>query len=271
VFVDIDRDSWCLSVDSFKQAITPRTKAVLAIDLYGNMPEMHRVRAVARARGIAIVEDASDALGGEYFARRAGSLGDVGVFGFHRSETITSGEGGMVVTSCDQIGNKIREYLADAGFEHHISPMQAALGLAQLERIDELVDRKRRVIDWYVKALGGVPHVETSRAPLASSCVPSEFTVITHLANDVMVRELSNRGIECTPMYCPASSLNEFSNTLQAQVARSRNRVSYKLSRYGVSLPSGTNLTHGQVAAVAAAVRRLVMRQSQERPLQKAA
>src|SRR5262249_37298251 len=107
VFADIDPQTWCLSADAFKQSITPRTKAVIPVDLYGNLPEMHRIRAVAHAHGIAVIEDAAEAIGSEYHGRRAGSLGDVGVFSFHGSKTMTTGEGGMLVTDREAVIERV--------------------------------------------------------------------------------------------------------------------------------------------------------------------
>ena len=270
VFADINPDSWCLSADSFKQSITPRTKAVMPIDLYGNIPEMHRIRAIAHARGIAILEDASDALGGEYLGRRAGSLGDVAVFGFDRVETLTAGEGGMVVTNCDRLASNIGLSLGDAGFDYRISPMQAALGVAQLERIDDLASRKRQITGWYRQALGEVASLKFSVPTSGSTCLPSEVTVVfdasTRLTSAMVVDEAAQRGIECKPMFRPASSLDAYGGSLQARVAQSRNRVSYELSQRAVSLPSGSHLSRRQMEKVAAEVYSLVARDRGVRP-----
>ena len=266
VFVDIDPNSWCLSAESFKQAITPRTKVVMPVDLYGNIPEMHRIRAIARARGIVVVEDASDAVGGTYLGRRAGSLGDVGLFGFDRAETLTSGEGGMVVTDCDRLANNVRQSLEDAGFDYHLSPMQAALGAAQLERIDDLVARKRQVAAWYRQALGGVNNFTMCSTTLSASCVPSEFTLILDRESESVIQGLSLCGIEARRMPAPASSLSTYASSPQARVARSRNRVSYQISPCGISLPSGTNLTRRQVEDVAGALVGLIARHTDGQP-----
>ena len=269
-FADVDPQSWCLSVDSFKKAITPRTRALLVVDLYGNIPEMHRIRAIAHAHGISIVEDASDAIGGEYLGRRAGSLGDVGVFGFDRAETLTSGEGGMVVTACDQIAAGIQKSLCDAGFDYHISPMQAALGVSQLERIDELVARKVENAACYRLALGGLSGVTFSTSAPGAKCVPNEMTVAfdatSMISADHIADQLALRDIECRRMFQPASSLGMYSNLAQARVARGRNHVSYSLSQRAISLPSGTNLTKTDIDYVAAALRTIVAQQARFQP-----
>jgi perosamine synthetase len=152
VFADVDEETWCLSVESLEQNLTERTKAVVAVDLYGGGPSYRELRRICDARGIPIVEDAAQAIGAEFEGRRAGSLGDVGTFSFHGSKTLTTGEGGMLVTNRDDLWRRAKQlqdhgqnpnrdlYLnEEVGFKYKMSSMQAALGLAQLERIDELV------------------------------------------------------------------------------------------------------------------------------------
>ena len=155
VFADIDRDSWCLSAASFESLITERTKAVIVVDLYGNLPDMAAIRRIASARGIHVIEDAAEAHGSEQHGRKAGSFGDVGVFSFHGSKTLTTGEGGLLATDNTALFERVL-FLRDHGrlpgdryffnqevaFKYKMSSMQAALGLAQLERIDELVAKK---------------------------------------------------------------------------------------------------------------------------------
>src|SRR3989440_9410166 len=156
VFADIDEKTWCLSAASFEECITPKTKAVIPVDLYGNMPDMDVILEVAQRDRIAIIEDAAEAVGAEYKGRKAGSFGDAGAFSFHGSKTLTTGEGGMLVTDRDDVWKRVlilRDhgqtpgdtmfFNREVGYKYKMSSMQAALGLAQLERIDELVERKR--------------------------------------------------------------------------------------------------------------------------------
>src|SRR2546421_4031984 len=166
VFADIEAQTWCLAADSFEACITPRTKAVIIVDLYGNMPDMDAVRDVARRHGIAIEEDAAEAIGSEYKGKKAGSFGDASVFSFHGSKTLTTGEGGMLVTNDAKLFERAR-FIRDHGrkpgdkmfFNHEVaykykmSSMQAALGLAQLVRIEELLEQKRRMFKWYEQEL----------------------------------------------------------------------------------------------------------------------
>ena len=168
VFADVDPKTWCLDVASFEQNITEKTKAVIPVDLYGNMPDMDALTAVAKKYEIAIIEDAAEAIGSIYKGQKAGSFGDVGVFSFHGSKTLTTGEGGMLVTNNENIYERVL-FLRDHGrqpgsrlfwnsevaYKYKMSSMQAALGLAQLERIDELLAKKQQIFDWYEEKLIG--------------------------------------------------------------------------------------------------------------------
>jgi perosamine synthetase len=262
VFVDVAPQTMCISVESFKKALTPRTKAVMAVDLFGAMAEMHRLRAIARIHGIAIVEDASDALGGEYLGRNAGSLGDIGIFGFDRTETLTSAEGGMVVTNCEQTVVGIQESIQSTGFDYHISPMQAALGVSQLERIKNLIERKRQIEARYQQALKGLKGVQFTSTSHGSTRVANEVTVSIEphadFTTEQLFDQLAGQGVECRMMLAPASSHAIYDDLLQARVARSRNRVSYALGRQVLSLPSGTNLTDREIDNVSQILRAVV-------------
>ena len=158
VFVDIRSDSWCIDPDLAEAAITPRTKAILAVHLYGNLCDMERLLAIGEKHGIPVIEDAAEAIGSEYFGKRAGSMGRFGAFSFHGTKTVTTGEGGMFVTNDAALSSGSSHFRTTAGradnqkqfwpdmvgFKYKMSNIQAALGCAQMERITELIGRKRR-------------------------------------------------------------------------------------------------------------------------------
>src|SRR5262245_29749007 len=160
VFVDIDARSWCIDVASFRKAITSRTRAVIPVDLYGDMPNWNDLLAAAREHKIHVIEDAAEAIGSMYGSSRAGSLGDMGVFSFHGSKTLTTGEGGMLVTNDEKLYQRAlvlrdhgrapgdRQFFnREVAFKYKMSSLQAAFGLAQLERINELITQKRQIFD----------------------------------------------------------------------------------------------------------------------------
>jgi perosamine synthetase len=276
VFADIDPRNWCLSAESFAACITERTKAAIPVDLYGNMPDMDSLLNVARDNRVPVIEDAAEAVGAAYRGRAAGSFGDTGVFSFHGSKTLTTGEGGMLVTDREDVlervlvlrdhgrrpGDKMF-YNHEVAFKYKMSSLQAALGLAQLERIEELMARKRETFRWYQEELDGVgqlrlnpdiPHVQSS------------YWMVTALfdrsigSKEEIVRRLAADGVDARPFFSPLSSLPAYAALKSAREATQRNRVSYELSFSGVNLPSALNLTREDVARVCAIVRRLVGR-----------
>jgi perosamine synthetase len=163
VFVDIDPVSWCLDPDRVEAAITPRTKAILAVHIYGNLCDMDRLQVISDRHGIALIEDAAEAIGSVWKGRRAGSMGRFGAFSFHGTKTLTTGEGGMFVTSDPALYERVltlsnhgrargqtKQFWPDeVGFKYKMSNLQAAIGLAQVERIEDLISRKRAILAAY--------------------------------------------------------------------------------------------------------------------------
>ncbi len=255
VFADIDPLTWCLSADSFHACITPRTKAVIPVDLYGNIPDMAAIREVARQHEIAVIEDVAEAIGSEFKGRRAGALGDVGVFSCHESRTLTTGEGGMLVTDSQDIVNRVR-ILKDHGrhpgdkqfwnveiaYKYKMKSTQPALVLARLERRDELVDR--------VVLNSEVPNTISS------------YWMVTAVAQNpnAMYKEdlmaaLGKHEIDSRPFFYPLSSLPANRDFLSALVTASRNQASYDISPFGVHSPCGYHVTEEQVALVCDALK----------------
>jgi perosamine synthetase len=159
IFVDILPGSWCIDPELVEQAITPCTKAIVAVHLYGNLCDMDKLLAIGEKYGIPVIEDAAEAIGSIYHGRRAGTMGKFGVFSFHGTKTITTGEGGIFVTNDSELyeyvltlsnhgraRGQIKQFWSDmVGFKYKMSNIQAAIGCAQIERIDELIQRKRDI------------------------------------------------------------------------------------------------------------------------------
>lgn len=171
VLVDVLPDTWCIDPAKAEAAITPRTKAILAVHIYGNVCDMDSLLAIGKRHGIPIIEDAAEAIGSKWHGRRAGSMGLFGVFSFHGSKTVTTGEGGMFVTRDRVLHDRVltlsnhgrargetRQFWPERlGFKYKMSNLQAAIGCAQLERIHELVARKRSIFEFYARNLGDLP------------------------------------------------------------------------------------------------------------------
>jgi perosamine synthetase len=171
VLVDILPDTWCLDPAAVEAAITPRTKAILAVHLYGNLCDMDALLAIGARHGIPVVEDAAEAIGSVWHGRRAGTLGAFGTFSFHGTKTVTTGEGGAFVTNDSALYERVltlsnhgrkhgepKQFWPERiGYKYKISNLQAAVGCAQVERVDELVAGKRRVFERYRTGLKNFP------------------------------------------------------------------------------------------------------------------
>jgi perosamine synthetase len=269
VFCDIDPENWCMSPAALERCIGPNTKAIIPVDLYGNMPEMQQIQEIADRHGIWIVEDAAEALGSEYAVKKAGTFGTTGVFSFHGSKTVTTGEGGMLVTDREDISQRVR-FLADHGrapgdvafwntevaFKYKISSLQAALGLAQVERLQELIHRKREIFRWYQEALHDDPFVKLNadnpRVNNSYWMVTAVIDATLGLRKERLIRHMRDRNVDCRPFFYPLSSLPAYEESPDAERAREENTVSYAISPYGINLPSGFNMTEERVNEVCA-------------------
>jgi perosamine synthetase len=274
VFADIDPATWCLDAAAFERAITSRTKAVIVVHLYGNVADMDGIMTVAKRHGIAVIEDAAEAIGAEYRGRKAGAFGDAAAFSFHGSKTLTTGEGGMLVTPRGDLLERVlplRDHGREPGdrlffnhevaFKYKMSALQAAFGLAQLERIEELVARKREIFAWYEGHLGRMNGVTINReAPGTKNAywmVTALFGRELNLPKEEVITQLRRRDIDSRPFFHPLSSLPAYRDSGGPQRWRARNPASYDIAARGVNLPSGFNMTEATVERVADAIQEI--------------
>jgi perosamine synthetase len=275
VFADIDSRTWGLSPQSFAAVITPKTKAAIVVDLYGSMPDWDELAAIADRHGIPLIEDAAEAVGSRWRDRPAGSFGTMSAFSFHGSKTLTTGEGGMLVLDDDALLDRVLRLRdhgrapgdtmflnEEVGWKYKMSSMQAALGLAQLERLDELVDGKRRVFGWYREMLGGWNEgsLNPDVAGLYNSYWMSTVVLDSRLGitKEVLISALKNAGIDTRPFFSPLSSIPAFQNAEQAKKAQARNCVAYGLTPFGINLPSALDLSREDVKLVCETLRETV-------------
>jgi perosamine synthetase len=272
VFADADPDTWCVTAQTVERRLTARTKAIIAVDLYGSMPPLDELRELADRRGLLLIEDAAEGLGSTWKGRPAGSFGHLGVFSFHGSKTLTTGEGGMLVTDDESLYQRI-QFLRDHGrapsgkmfwntevaFKYKMSALQAALGLAQLERLDELVGKKREIFGWYRDALADCPWIALNAEPAG---VVNSYWMSTAVLpfrpeneKETLLRRLSERGVDCRPFFYPLSTIPAYAELPAAAVARREHLRAHQISRYGINLPCALRLTHDDVMTVAGALR----------------
>jgi perosamine synthetase len=269
VFVDIRADSWCIDPDLAEAAITPRTKAILAVHLYGNLCEMECLLAIGEKHDIPVIEDAAEAIGSEYFGRRAGSMGRFGAFSFHGTKTLTTGEGGMFVTNDDALFDRVmtlsnhgrargqtKQFWPDmVGFKYKMSNIQAALGCAQMERIAELVGRKRQIFHYYRDRLRDLAGVRMNPEPsnvVNGAWMPTMvFDGETGVTREKLVAAFSADNIDARVFFYPLSGLPMFE-------AMQDNRHARAIPERAINLPSYHDMTTADQDRVIAVVRRVL-------------
>lgn len=261
VFVDILADSWCLDPILVEQAITPRTKAIVAVHLYGNLCDMDALLALGERYGIPVIEDAAEAIGSAYHGKKAGSMGKFGTFSFHGTKTLTTGEGGMFVTSDPELYEHVltlsnhgrargqtKQFWPDVvGFKYKMSNVQAAIGCAQLERIDELTDRKRDIFSFYSKGLAPLRGVTLNPEPsgqLNGVWMPTVvFDSATAVTREKLRVAFNAENIDARVFFHPLSGLSMFEPQTQ-------NRLAWSIPTRAINLPSFHDMTDSEQSRV---------------------
>lgn len=269
IFVDILEDSWCIDPDLVERAITKKTKAIIVTHLYGNLCEMNRLLEIGEKYGIPIIEDAAEAIGSIYQGRRAGSMGYFGVFSFHGTKTITTGEGGMFVTNDMKLYESVltlsnhgrrhgeqRQFWPDRiGYKYKISNVSAAIGCAQLERIEELTDRKRQIFFQYKNKLGSIEGVRMNPEPAGTRngfWMPTAvFSRETGITRDRLLSAFSEENIDARVFFWPLSSLPMFEKCPE-------NRNSWEIPDRAINLPSYHDMTEEDIDRACAVIMRLI-------------
>jgi perosamine synthetase len=262
VLVDSEPDSWNLDPARVAEAITERTKAIMAVHLYGHPADMDPLVELAREHRIAIVEDAAEAHGAQYRGQTVGSIGDVSTFSFYGNKIITTGEGGAVVTNDAELATRIkmlrgqgqdpnrRYWFPVVGYNYRLTNVAAAIGLGQLERVDWHLERRREVARWYAEFLGPDRRITTSpEQPWARSSFWISCALLaedTQPRDDVMAR-LADRGIETRPFFYPMHTLPMYEHLLRPEAGFP---VAESLARRGLNLPTSAMLTRDDVRYV---------------------
>jgi perosamine synthetase len=261
VFVDIRPDSWCIDPDLIEAAITPKSKAILAVHLYGNLCDMDKLLAIGKKHGIPVIEDAAEAIGSKYHGKRAGSMGSFGSFSFHGTKTLTTGEGGMFVTDDADLYETVltlsnhgrargqtKQFWPDmVGFKYKISNIQAAIGCGQMERIDDLIDRKREILNYYRDQLESHPGISLNPEPegteigawMPNAVFDSDAGIVTE---DLQHRFAENN-IDARVFFHPLSKLSIFDD-------QPKNQLAYDIASRAINLPSYHDLTEIELQRV---------------------
>ena len=269
VFADVDAVSWCMTAESLERRVTSRTKAVVVVDLLGNMPDWDAILEVCRANSLSVIEDAAEGLGATYRGRPAGSFGSVSLFSFNATKLVMAGQGGALCTDDPELYERARRlshhgidqeltgryyWSNELGYNYDWTNIQAALALAQLRRINELIDYKRWLFDAYESGLKAVDGVQLNDS--GPDVAPTYWitTAIMDerygLSKEEICQSFAGYQIDMRPLFYPLSSMPTFSQAAGSRIMEEENPVAYHLSERGICLPNGNNLDAEDVVYV---------------------
>jgi perosamine synthetase len=262
VFADSEREYWQLDIEDAERRITSKTKAIIVVHLYGQSTDMDAVMALAKKHSLYVIEDCAEAIGTRFDGTHVGTIGDIGCFSFFGNKTITTGEGGMVVTNNAELDRKIRhlrsqgvsserEYWHDViGFNYRMTNLAAAIGCAQMETIDELVAKKQQIAEWYREGLADLPLQVHGTHPRTHH----SYWMVSILLDEAGERDglraaLLQDGIETRPLFYPIHQMEMYA-------APGQNfPVADDIGSRGLNLPSYPALTSDDVAFICNSVR----------------
>lgn len=263
--VDVEEDTWNLNPALLEGLLTPRTKAILVVHLFGHPANMDPILEFARRHHLHVIEDAAEAHGALYKGKKAGSLGDIGCFSFYANKILTTGEGGMITTNDPVIAERARSLRSlaygparrrfmhsEVGFNYRMTNLQAALGCAQLEKIEEVIENKRRVARLYTEQLSGLPEVQVpAEKPYAKSVYWMYHIVLRGFEQkyrDLVMQLLAERGIETRPAFIPYNLQEIFIRDGLTQPGFCP--VANRIAEGGFYLPSSGSLTEEDIRCV---------------------
>ena len=264
VFVDSEPETWNIDPAQIEQAITPRTKAIIPVHLYGHPADMDPILDIAHRHGLAVVEDAAEAHGARYKGRRVGAIGDIGCFSFYGNKIITTGEGGMVVTDNAELAERVRmlrdhgmsperRYWHEVlGYNYRLTNLQAAVGVAQMEKIERILTAKLRIARLYEEGLCDLPGlILPPSAPWADN-VYWLYSVLVDASvfgcnRDEVMATLATQGIDTRPLFFPVHMQPIYATGQRLPVAE-------RLAAAGLSVPSAVGLQEHEVSKVVEAL-----------------
>jgi len=271
VFVDSQSDTWNIDPEKIEEKITSRTKAIVAVHMYGHPCEMKAIMRIARRHKLIVIEDAAEAHGAEYCGQKVGGIGDISCFSFYGNKIITCGEGGMVVTNrkkwadrCQNLKNlgflkEKRFWHKEIGFNYRMTNMQAAIGLAQFERIEEMVARRRKNAALYNRLLKDIPGVTL---PIERADVKNVYWMYSILvgkkfgmSRDALMSRLKEKGIDSRTFFIPMNQQPILKK--MGIISKEKYPVAEDIAKRGLYLPSGSGLTKKEIEYVCDCVRKI--------------
>lgn len=259
VFVDVEKENWGLDPELLEKAITSKTKAIIAVHLYGNPCKISEIKEVAEKNDVHLIEDCAEAIGAKYGKHKVGSFGDISCFSFYGNKIITTGEGGMCLTDDKYLEEQMRilrdhgmsqtkRYWHDTiGFNYRMTNIQASIGLAQLNKVEHILERKRNIATAYQDYL--VNYIEKQVDPPNSESVFWLYSILAASENEraYVVSKLDEAAIESRPFFFSLSSMPPYK---QFRTVLGKNKITFDLSNRGLNLPSFPSISIDQIGAV---------------------
>jgi perosamine synthetase len=266
IFVDSEPETWNMDPSRIEELITPRTKGIIVVHLFGHPVDMDPIMEIARRRGLFVLEDAAEAHGAEYKGQRVGSIGDMATFSFFGNKIITTGEGGMITTNDRKLADEVRRlknhgmdpkrkyWFPTIGFNYRLTNVASAIGLAQMETIDWHLAQHRQVAEWYQEFLGGVRGVSWQPEKPWARHVWWLFTAVMDESiprgRFEVLKDLLSRGVEGRQIVYPITQLPPYSDS----VARRRFPIADRIVDRGIHLPTWCGLRREQVQFICEAL-----------------
>jgi perosamine synthetase len=263
VFVDSEPRTWNMDPEKIEEKITSRTKAIIPVHLYGHPVDMDPILDIAEDHDLYVIEDAAEAHGAEYKGKKVGSLGDIGTFSFYGNKLITTGEGGMLVSDNEELIEKARIYRDHGmsperrywhpviGYNYRLTNVQAAIGVAQLEKVDRIIESKRSNARLYNSLLSDIEGITLPPEEKWAKNVYWMYSILIEkgfkCSRDELMESMKEKGIETRPFFYPV-------HTMPPYYVGEKYPVAESLSAKGINLPSAVNLTEGEIRHVAGVI-----------------
>jgi perosamine synthetase len=266
IFVDSLEDTWQMNPEDVEKKITPNTRAIIAVHIYGHPCDMDSLTEIAKQHDLFIVEDCAEAFGSLYKGKHVGTFGDIATFSFFGNKTITTGEGGMIITNDETLFDRSKHFKGQGlakhriywhdviGYNYRMTNICAAIGLAQLERADETIEKKRLIAQWYKEDLKDLPiKFQEERGDVKHSYWMVSILLENTNRREELIKILADKGIETRPLFYPVHTMPMYSQKFQ------RHPVAESLGWRGLNLPSWPGLKQEQVSYISRIISKFSM------------
>lgn len=272
VLVDCEPDTWNMNISQIEEKITEKTKAIMVVHIYGHPVEMNSVVEIAKKYNLYIIEDAAEAIGAQYKGQKCGTFGDISCFSFYANKTITTGEGGMVLTDDDKLAKKSKRlrnlgfipqrrfYHKELGYNFRMTNIQAAIGLAQLERIEEHINMKRKIGKLYTEFLKDIFYFQLPVEKEWAKNIYWMYGIVldekTRMNAEEFGKRLSKNGIQTRPFFLGMHEQPVFHK--MGLFIDEHYPVAERIAKQGLYLPSGLTLKEKEIKKIAKAMEKIL-------------